>query len=84
MIEFNGKQYRVIEIDIAGHGYRLIGPDSLEDALFKDYVCVSDEARQIDDEIFFYVPDQMLDGDLDLVKKFVETCLYAEPDKPYQ
>ena len=84
MIEFNGKQYRIVEIDISNKGYRVIGPESLEDAIFKDSVYVSDEAKRVDDAVFFYVPDHMLDGDLDLIKKYVETCLYAEPEQPYQ
>lgn len=59
-MEFQKTLYPVKTVFIKGYGERLIAGESLEGALLKDGQYVSSEARLVDEEIFFYVPDKFL------------------------
>ncbi len=64
MIKFQGKKYPLRMVEIPGFGERAISVESLEDALLNaDSLYVSDEAQVIDEKIFFYVPDDVIDDD---------------------
>lgn len=64
MIKYNGKEYPSRTIEVPGFGERTISVESLEDALLDaDSLYVSDEAQVIDEKIFFYVPDDVIDDD---------------------
>ena len=56
-VEFAGKTYRTRMVYVKGFGPRTIAPSSLEDELLKDGEYVSEEARAIDEDIFYYVDD---------------------------
>ncbi len=75
-INFGGKEYpaKSIFVDVDGIcGERLISVDSLEVALMtKDGAYVSEEARSIDEDIFFFVPDNVIDKDDEALRSFVE------------
>lgn len=60
-IKFDGKEYPVVWIVVDDFGWRLIGTDSLQDALSPKGTH-DDLAKEIDDTIFFYVPDDMIDS----------------------
>ena len=60
-IRFDGKEYLVVWIIVDDFGWRLIGTDSLQDALSPKGMH-DDLAKEIDDTIFFYVPDDMIDS----------------------
>ena len=62
MVIFDGREYpaRYVCIDVEGEKETvLVAQESLERALMTpDWRYVSDEARNIDEGIYFYVPDQ--------------------------
>jgi hypothetical protein len=54
-------------------GQQLISVDSLDVALMtKDGCYVSEEARAIDEEVFFYVPDKMIDAEENILIQYVK------------
>ena len=59
---FNGQEYVTRLVKVPGYGWRTIAPQSLEDALIGDKGYVSDEARLIDEEIFFFLDDGLFNG----------------------
>ena len=75
-INFNGEGYpaRLINVDIPNFsGKRLISIDRLDVALMtKDGCYVSEEARSIDEGIFFYVPESMIAVDEKVLAQFVK------------
>lgn len=63
-IEFNGKMYPVRWVYVPDFGGRLIGNKTLEGDLCGDGMWVeyaNDEAKRIDEAIFFYVEDDELE-----------------------
>ena len=76
MFRFNGEDYptRLIALDMPEiSGQRLISVDSLDVALMtKDGCYVSEEARAIDEEVFFYVPDKMIDAEENILIQYVK------------
>lgn len=66
-IRFDGIDYpaRLIEVDLPNiSGTHMIAVDRLDVALMtKDGCYVSEEARAIDEGIFLYVPDKLMDAD---------------------
>ena len=76
MFRFNGEDYptRLIALDIPEiSGQQLISVDSLDVALMtKDGCYVSEEARAIDEEVFFYVPDKMIDAEENILIQYVK------------
>ncbi|WP_303841853.1 hypothetical protein [Selenomonas ruminantium] len=76
MFRFNGEDYptRLIALDMPEiSGQRLISVDSLDVALMtKDGCYVSEEARDIDEEVFFYVPDKMIDAEENILIQYVK------------
>ncbi len=76
MLNFDGEEYptRLIALDMPNlSGYQLICVDSLDVALMtKDGCYVSEEARAIDEEVFFYVPDTMIDADEQTLRQYVK------------
>ncbi len=59
---FNGRQYPLRHgIFVKGYGYRTIGAQSLEEVLFdSEGNYVSDEARRVDEDIFFFIDDKFV------------------------
>ena len=76
MFRFNGEEYptRLIALDMPEiSGKQLISVDSLDVALMtKDGCYVSEEARAIDEEVFFYVPDKMIDAEENILIQYVK------------
>ena len=76
MFRFNGEDYptRLIALDMSEiSGQQLISVDSLDVALMtKDGCYVSEEARAIDEEVFFYVPDKMIDAEENILIQYVK------------
>ena len=76
LVVFGGKKYRTVEVFIPDYGYRKIAPESLQKALFnEDDEAVSEAAVAIDEEIFFYVDDDILNGDAKVIRDFVDKNL---------
>ena len=75
LLNFDGKEYptRLIALDMPDlSGYQLISVDRLDVALMtRDGCYVSEEARAIDEEVFFYVPDSMIDADEQTLMQYV-------------
>lgn len=76
-IEFQGKEYpvRCIPVHVNGEGWNvLVSTESLERALFENdgVHFVSEEAIEVDEDIYFYVPDDIIDADEDALCGFVE------------
>ena len=70
-INFDGEEYPARLIDISGK--RLISIDRLDVAIMtKDGCYVSEEARSIDEGIFFYVPESMIAVDEKVLAQFVK------------
>lgn len=69
---FDGMLFPVRKAIIKGFGERYISTESFEHALMVDDVFVSDEAREIDDKIFFYVEDKIINFDDKKLAKYVE------------
>lgn len=70
IITFNGKTFGGRVVNIKGYGERLIAGLELQKELIKDDEYVSNVARYIDEEIFYYVEDKALNfGDKQLAEK---------------
>lgn len=69
---FEGKLYPVRKINLKGFGERYISTESFENKLMVDGELVSDEARKIDDLIFFYVEGKAINFDDKKLAKYVE------------
>ena len=77
MIEFDGKEYPTKLLNIPDFGERLVSVESLEKSLFDaEGFYVSDEAQVVDEKIFFYVPDNIIDEDEKTIVEFVDECLH--------
>ncbi len=61
MITFNGKNYTTRELRLPEFGDVTVAGISLEQALLINDKYISQEARLIDEGIFFYVEDNLLD-----------------------
>jgi len=76
LFRFNGEEYptRLIALDMPEiSGLQVISVDSLDVALMtKDGCYVSEEARAIDEEVFFYVPDKMIDAEENILIQYVK------------
>ena len=76
MFRFNGEEYptRLIALDMPEiSGQQLISVDSLDVALMtKDGCYVSEEARAVDEKIFVYVPDKMIDAEENTLIQYVK------------
>ncbi len=72
-IIFEDREYPAKTLPIEDFGERLISVESLEDKFFKDDRYVSEEARNVDEMIFFFVPDTLMESGTDEdVISFVE------------
>lgn len=72
-IEFEGKTYPVREVHIKGFGDRYVGTKSLGEVLMPDDEYASDEAKHIDESIFYYVEDKYISFDDKRLAKHIET-----------
>ena len=73
MIKFDGKEYPTKLLNIPNFGEKLISVESLEESLHDaEGFYVSDEARVVDEKIFFYVPDDVIDDDDESLTEFIE------------
>lgn len=55
-----GENFKIRQVHIKGYGDRKIGTESLQNTLIEDDKYVNDFARQVDEEIFFYVEDKAI------------------------
>lgn len=62
-IQFQGKIYKTRIVNVKGFGERRIATESLQDALLSDGKYVSENAKIIDENIFFYVEDKYIHFD---------------------
>ncbi len=77
MIKFNGKEYSTKQLHIPDFGERLVSVESLEESLMDaEGFYVSDEAQVIDEKIFFYVPNDIINEDEKTIVEFIEECLH--------
>ena len=60
-IEFNGKVYKTVSGNIKKFGWRTISGRSLENEILNGDGYVSEEARMIDEAVFYFVDDLELD-----------------------
>ena len=68
MIEYKGKEYPVVELP---NGY-CVSTESLENTLIDNGIPVDDEAEHIDNQIWFYVPDEMITKPAEEIQEYVE------------
>ena len=61
-VMFDGKAYNTRSVCIKEFGYETIASETLEEKLLNDGAYVSEEAQEVDEGIFFYVPDAILNG----------------------
>lgn len=59
-ISYDGKEYPLRYVYIPTFGERWISTLSLEDRLINEDGYAEEDARLIDDLVFFYVPDRMI------------------------
>ena len=71
-ITFNGKIYSIRTVNIKGFGDENIATESLQNVLLVNDSYVSDEARQIDESIFFFVEDKYINLDDKKLAEYVE------------
>ena len=60
-ITFNGKDYPTVSGNIKGFGWETIAGHSLENEIIQGDGYVSEEAREIDEAVFYFVEDSKLD-----------------------
>lgn len=72
MIVFNGKKYKTREVDIKGWGPQLIAGETLERQLVQNDEYVSETAKFIEQSIFFFVDDNYLDAEDEILAAKVE------------
>ncbi len=74
---FNGMSFPCREVLFSGkERVSLIATESLENLLLTDEsTYVNSEAQKVDDQIFFFVPDNVIHQSPDLIKNYVEACL---------
>lgn len=61
-ITFDGKEYPIRLVQLTDFGVQMVSVESLEDVLTDDNNdFVSEEAMHVDAQIFFYVPDEIID-----------------------
>ncbi len=56
-INFNGKVFNARTVDVPGWGERTIATSTLQDELIKDGEYTSEAARNLDEQIFFFMDD---------------------------
>lgn len=82
-ISFNGKDYPCISIDLDNENFKgtcTISTESLKYRLFnEDGSYVSDQAKAVDEGIFFYAPDKLIDKNEELIRDFVNDSLQGIP-----
>lgn len=71
-VEFEGKTYPVREVHIKSFGDRYIATKTLENILMPNDEYASDDARDLDERIFFYVEDKYINYDDKKLAKYVE------------
>ena len=75
-ITFKRRHYPVRSIELEHFGMQKIGIESLEDAMFDEELeFVNDEAENIDSQIFYYVPDEIID-DEEKIKSYLNRHLF--------
>ena len=62
-LEFKGKTYPARKVHIKSFGDRYVATESLEHELMVDDEYVSEEAKELDEKIFFYVKDGIISFD---------------------
>ena len=73
LIKFNGREYPTKLLNIPGFGEKLVSIEGLEKTLFDaEGFYVSDEARVIDEKIFFYVPDNIINSNEKSLVELIE------------
>lgn len=76
-IEYHGAKYPVYSIqfnDELGEHNELVSVQSLSNALFDDQDKYVDRvAEEIDDTIFYYIPDELSGQSIEKIREFIET-----------
>lgn len=62
-VEFNNGLFPVREVHVKGFGDRYVATESLEHELMVNDEYVSEEAKELDEKIFFYVKDRIISFD---------------------
>ena len=69
-IEYRGKRYPTFVLNIEGYGERRIATESLQDALItEDGHYMDAKARAIDETIFYFIEDKLVEGNLGVIAK---------------
>ena len=67
-IEYKGKEYPAVELP---NGY-IVATESLEEMLIGNGFPLDDEEEQIDNQICFYVPDEMITKPAEEIQEYIE------------
>jgi hypothetical protein len=78
MIHFQNISYPTRSVELADYGEILISITSLNDILLKDDDYVSDEARYIDEQIFYFAEDEQINLSDDELRKLLLKELLVE------
>lgn len=62
-ITFDGVKYPVRIIHLEEFGVQIVSAESLEDKLLDDGEFVSEEAMAVDSQIFFHIPDEIIEDE---------------------
>ena len=74
-MEYKGKEYPAVWVEIPGWGEYIVSVESLEKELLPDGVTYTDEeARYIDEQIFYYVDDDEIERE-DLGEFVAKHCI---------
>ncbi len=78
-VTYRGRTYPCRVVDVQNYGERCVSVESLDKALFDDEGnYVSDKARLIDEDIFFFVPDNCITSGDEELATFVASSIGAE------
>ncbi len=73
-VSYKGKEYVIRNIEIPGYGNQTLSVHSLNE-IMNDGEYPDDEAKQIDERIFFYIPDKMIKKRKDEIKEYLAKYL---------
>lgn len=70
-ITFNKKQFPFRILKFKEFGEVLISTEDLDSVIMNDSNYISDEARIIDEKIFYYVPNEIIERSDKFIKTFI-------------
>lgn len=72
---YNSKEYPCRWIYVFDNTY-LIGTESLQEELFREgFSYTSSESRNMDEAVFFYIPDSLIEAEETIIRSYVECCI---------